>query len=337
MTKYLDSAGLSTLATQIKENFISTKKDSTVDAAATITFDSSSVNNKTKITGNSITVGDDTTNHSFASISNNSIGVVSNGSEYANINPTNISVGSESGAALRINSDGISKTGGSANQVFTTNGGTLTVGTNKGNLVALGQDGKIPTSMLNFGDTSIFKVVPSLPTKTQDIDKVIYICPRGASGLSIDTTQGESGVPDINKYTEWLYTGEVGSGAEYEETYWEKLGEHDFNNIDLSGYYSKTQIQELYYSKSDIDTNFYTKTESDAKYNTIKNILFSDNSSSSGEALKISLAADQWGHGAIEADIPNASTSLPGLMTSADKKKLNDITSIESTEIEKLF
>lgn len=338
MTKYLDSTGLSVLTTQIKENFISTKKDSTVDAAATITFNSSSTNNKTIIEGNSITVGDTTTEHSFASISNNTIGVVDNGDKYSNITPTKIAVGSESGFELSISMDGITKTDGSASQVFTTNGGTLNVGAAKGNLVALGQDGKIPTSMLNLGDTSIFKVVSSLPTKTQDIEKVIYICLRGNSGLSIDNTEAESGTPDVNKYTEWLYTGEVGSGAEYSDSYWEKLGEHDFNKIDLSDYYNKSKIQELYYSKSDIDTNYYTKTQADGRYNQFKNILFSDGGNSSdGAALKISLAADQYGHGAIEANIPTVSSSLPGLMLSEDKQKLDGITSIESTEIEGLF
>ncbi len=70
---------------------------------------------------------------------------------------------------------------------------------------------------INGIDTSLYKVVSALPTQISQIEaNKIY--------LLASTKQGAQ-----NRYSEYVYTGSLGSGASYNTTNWEKLGEYDGN------------------------------------------------------------------------------------------------------------
>lgn len=91
-------------------------------------------------------------------------------------------------------------------------------------------------------DTTVYKVLgtnEALPTT--GIKNCIY--------LKLIETGNSTG--DNNKYAEYVYTGDI--AGTYDATKWEKLGEVT-SNIDLSGYYKKTEV----YNKSEIDTKVTT-------------------------------------------------------------------------------
>lgn len=70
---------------------------------------------------------------------------------------------------------------------------------------------------VNGIDTSLYKVVSALPTQISQIEaNKIY--------LLASTKQGAQ-----NRYSEYVYTGSLSSGASYNTTNWEKLGEYDGN------------------------------------------------------------------------------------------------------------
>lgn len=326
MVKYLDEEGLKTLVKQIRSNTVSSVEDTTITSGAIIGF--SHTDGTTTLTDDGLVVG--TNGIAKAGVRKDGVYAVDDDQYSTELNSKGLLIDDPGGSSLKVGLDGITKSSGSANEMFTTNGGTIKTGTAKGNIPVLDNGGKLPVSTIpdlaTLGlDTTPFIVVNSLPTSIRDIQKKIYICPRGASGLTSDTTKPESGTPEINKYTEWLYTGEVGDGADitYDEKNWEKLGEHDFNHIDLSSYYTKTQADETFYTKSEAP----------------KYILFnqSPNSGSGGAFLQMQLSVDQYGHGGFSGDIPNATSSLPGLMSERDKTKLDNISTISTTDIEGLF
>lgn len=70
---------------------------------------------------------------------------------------------------------------------------------------------------INGIDTSLYKVVSALPTQISQIEaNKIY--------LLASTKQDAQ-----NRYSEYVYTGSLGSGASYNTNNWEKFGEYDGN------------------------------------------------------------------------------------------------------------
>ena len=74
----------------------------------------------------------------------------------------------------------------------------------------------------NNMDTTLFKIVPALPTSGIDKNKIYITSP-----------DIEGNVDDQNVYAEYLYTGDT--GAAYDASKWEKLGEYK-PEVDTSTY-----------------------------------------------------------------------------------------------------
>lgn len=145
-------------------------------------------------------------------------------------------------------------------------------------------------------DTTFAEVVASLPTDITKIKKHLYLVPAS-------TTSSQ------NVYKEYIYTGDT--SQTYDASKWEQLGEYKAN-VDLSEYLKKSDASKLYHPK-------------------IASIIFDDspNSGSSGVFLRMTLntnasSVGTGGYG-VTVDMPNATRSLPGLMSERDKKKLDDI------------
>ena len=96
----------------------------------------------------------------------------------------------------------------------------------KDGLATLDANKRIPLEQLGNLDTTLFEVVPELPSTIATIKKHIYLKTAGITG-------------DKNNYAEYIYTGDL--TAAYDATKWEKLGEVTAS-VDLSGYYTKDQI-----------------------------------------------------------------------------------------------
>lgn len=129
-------------------------------------------------------------------------------------------------------------------------------------------------------DTTFAEVVTSLPTDVTKIKKHLYLVKNASS------TESQ------NAYSEYIYTGEIGTGKTYDSSKWEKLGEFKAS-IDLSGYVTKGE------AISDITT------QRDSDKVTI-NYVFAD-------------------HTTGNADIRQASATEAGVMTVANFKKLQGI------------
>nr|DAH00082.1 MAG TPA: hypothetical protein [Crassvirales sp.] len=147
-------------------------------------------------------------------------------------------------------------------------------------------------------DTTFAEVVASLPTDITKIKKHLYLVPAS-------TTSSQ------NVYKEYIYTGDT--SQTYNASKWEQLGEYKAN-VDLSEYLKKSDASDLYHPK-------------------IASIIFDDspNSGSSGAFLRMTLntnasSGGTGGYG-VTVDMPNATRSLPGLMSERDKSKLDGIAS----------
>ena len=145
-------------------------------------------------------------------------------------------------------------------------------------------------------DTTFAEVVASLPTDITKIKKHLYLVPAS-------TTSSQ------NVYKEYIYTGDT--SQTYDASKWEQLGEYKAN-VDLSEYLKKSDASKLYHPK-------------------IASIIFDDspNSGSSGTFLRMTLNTNASSGGAggygVTVDMPNATKSLPGLMSERDKSKLDGI------------
>lgn len=95
----------------------------------------------------------------------------------------------------------------------------------------LDNKGFVPLSQLGNLDTTLFEVVPELPSTIATIKKHIYLKTAETTGTK-------------NNYAEYIYTGDLTSTATYDATKWEKLGEVTAS-VDLSGYYTKSQVDNL--------------------------------------------------------------------------------------------
>lgn len=138
----------------------------------------------------------------------------------------------------------IKKSGGTATQVLMADGSVRTLNTANG-ICGLDANGRIPLAQLGNLDTSLFKLVTSLPSSGES--NKIYIVKDGSDANDV--------------YQEYYYT----NGA------WEKIGTHtvkvdltpyakkteavtnvDFQNIEADGYYSSnTSSRNLVYTLGD--------------------------------------------------------------------------------------
>lgn len=134
------------------------------------------------------------------------LGITTSGSENETINIFDVN---ENGMEA-IN---IVKTGGTATQVLMADGSVKEVG-GKSGIAGLDANGRIPLAQLGNLDTSLFKLVTSLPSSGES--NKIYIVKDGSDANDV--------------YQEYYYT----NGA------WEKIGTHTVK-VDLTPYAKKTE------------------------------------------------------------------------------------------------
>lgn len=134
------------------------------------------------------------------------LGITTSGNENETINIFNVD---ENGMEA-IN---IVKTGGTATQVLMANGSVKTLNAANG-ICGLDANGRIPLAQLGNLDTSLFKLVTSLPSSGES--NKIYIVKDGSDANDV--------------YQEYYYT----NGA------WEKIGTHTVK-VDLTPYAKKTE------------------------------------------------------------------------------------------------
>lgn len=143
-------------------------------------------------------------------------------------------------------------------------------------------------------DTTFAEVVTALPTT--GIKKHLYLVPAS-------TTSSQ------NVYKEYIYTGDT--SQTYDASKWEQLGEYKAN-VSLSEYLKKSDADTLYQPN-------------------IASVIFdnSPNSGSDGAFLRMTLNTNAHSSGVggygVTVDMPNATKTLPGLMSERDKSKLDGI------------
>lgn len=228
-----------------------------------------------------------------------------------------------------ISAERIVKTGGTATQVLMANGSVKTLNANNG-IAGLDSNGNVPLAQLGNLDTTVAEVVTALPTT--NIKKHIYLI-KDASNV----TQ--------NQYEEYLYTGDT--SATYDASKWEKLG--DFRaTVDLANYYTKSQVDSIANGKSStshthsVIINGVTKTiaasggaavnlgtyltshQSLAEYakkNEAVGIIEAQKSANAVDFEYKDIKGNTLGY----ANIERASEYVAGVMTSADRNKLDGI------------
>ena len=247
-----------------------------------------------------------------------------------------------------ISAERIVMTGGTATQVLMANGSVKTLNANNG-IAGLDSNGNVPLAQLGNLDTTVAEVVTALPTT--NIKKHIYLIKDASS-----VTQ--------NKYEEYIYTGDT--SATYDASKWEKLG--DFRaTVDLANYYTKSQVDSIANGKSStshthsVIINGVTKTiaasggaavnlgtyltshQSLAEYakkNEAVGIIDVKESANAVDFEYKDIKGSTLGYASLE----RASKYVAGVMTSADRNKLDGIangatadSAITTTEIDALF
>lgn len=162
-------------------------------------------------------------------------------------------------------------------------------------IASLDENGFIPFEQFGNLDTVLFEIVSKLPTR--NIKKHIYL---------MRNADHESG-KDL--YTEYIYTGAIDNlDEDYKESYWEELGSFA-PDFDLADYVRKIDA---------IKTGSIEFRVFSGEGNTTLSLVYTDNSKEAKETL---------------VEIPVASASSDGLMTSADKVKLDaiDLNALEAS------
>ena len=242
----------------------------------------------------------------------------------------------------------IMKTGGTATQVLMADGSVKTLNASNG-IAGLDSKGNIPLAQLGNLDTTVAEVVTALPTT--NIKKHIYLI-KDASGVS------------QNQYEEYIYTGDT--SATYDASKWEKLG--DFRaTVDLANYYTKSQVDSIANGKSStshthsVIINGITKTIAASGGAAVNLGTYLTSHQSLAEYAKkneaVGIIDVQKSANAVDfeyKDINNntlgyfslekASENVAGVMSSADRNKLNGIangatadSAITTAEIDALF
>lgn len=194
MTKYLDLNGLTKYNSKIKQTYLKKTGNDSLSIKS-----SSNANNQSVLSDNNLRI------------------VAQTGTS---------STGTPITSELSITVNGITKSGGAGNEVYTANGNTLKTGVANG-LASLDGNGRIPLSQLGNLDTTVAEVVTALPTT--NIKKHIYMVKSSAS-----ETQ--------NVYKEYIYMGTlpISDTNKYDASKWEELGEYKAQ-VDLTPYSKKTE------------------------------------------------------------------------------------------------
>lgn len=238
------------------------------------------------------------------------------------------------------------KTNGTSTQVLIADGSVKGIGSANG-IAGLDANGYVPLAQLGNLDTTVAEVVTALPTT--NIKKHIYLI-KDASGV----TQ--------NQYEEYIYTGDT--SATYDASKWEKLG--DFRaTVDLADYAKKSEAMhsmDVYHTATDIqislkgvndfplgfiainavtsqsagvmipsdknklnlfDTSKVTSSIDVAKLLTVdyKGIVMKR------DASRLTVVLNTLDKSSSSLDFTAASPNIAGLMSGADKTKLNGIAS----------
>lgn len=253
----------------------------------------------------------------------------------------------DGGKSIRIDPSNITNSRYGVNYLFAS-GKMIPIGAANG-VAGLDANGNVPLAQLGNLDTTVAEVVTALPTT--NIKKHIYLI-KDASGV----TQ--------NQYEEYIYTGDT--SATYDASKWEKLG--DFRaTVDLANYYTKSQVDSIANGKSStshthsVIINGITKTiaasggaavnlgtyltshQSLAKYakkNEAVGIIDVQESANAVDFEYKDINNKTLGHFSLE----KASENVAGVMSSADRNKLNGIangatadSAITTAEIDALF
>lgn len=223
----------------------------------------------------------------------------------------------------------IMKTGGTATQVLMADGSVKTLNASNG-IAGLDSKGNIPLAQLGNLDTTVAEVVTALPTT--NIKKHIYLI-KDASGVS------------QNQYEEYIYTGDT--SATYDASKWEKLG--DFRaTVDLANYYTKSQVDSIANGKSStshthsVIINGITKTIAASGGAAVNLGTYLTSHQSLAEYAKkneaVGIIEVQESANAVDFEykdingstlgyvtLEKASEHVAGVMSSADRNKLNGI------------
>ena len=194
MTKYLDLNGLTKYNSKIKQTYLKKTGNDSLNIKS-----SSNASNQSVLSDNNLRI------------------VAQTGTS---------STGTPITSELSITVNGITKSGGAGNEVYTANGNTIKTGVANG-LASLDGNGRIPLSQLGNLDTTVAEVVTALPTT--NIKKHIYMVKSSAS-----ETQ--------NIYKEYIYMGTlpISDTNKYDASKWEELGEYKAQ-VDLTPYSKKTE------------------------------------------------------------------------------------------------
>jgi hypothetical protein len=180
-------------------------------------------------------------------------------------------------------------------------------------IASLDAGGNVPLSQLGNLDTTFFEVVTELPTDIRNIKKHIYIIKGNKDG-------------ENNKYTEYIYTGDLTDAGVVDVTKWEKLG--DFvPTFDLQEYVKKKCAV--------VKLEFYDPSwggawngDDDAPFKTAIRIGFADGSHKYLDVPEATAPIDASrsnSESSDERDKPFQTPGRAGFMSPSDKGKLDKI------------
>lgn len=251
----------------------------------------------------------------------------------------------DGGKSIRIDPSNITNSKYGVNYLFAS-GKMIPIGEANG-VAGLDSNGCVPLDQLGNLDTTVAEVVTALPTT--NIKKHIYLI-KDASGV----TQ--------NQYEEYIYTGDT--SATYDASKWEKLG--DFRaTVDLADYAKKREAMhsmDVYHTATDIQIslkgvndfplgfiaiNAVTSQSAGVMIPSDKNKLnlFDTSKVTSSidvaklltvdykgitmkrDASRLTVVLNTLDKSSSSLDFTAASPNIAGLMSGADKTKLNGIAS----------
>lgn len=180
-------------------------------------------------------------------------------------------------------------------------------------IASLDAGGNVPLSQLGNLDTTFFEVVTELPTDIRNIKKHIYILKGNKDG-------------ENNKYTEYIYTGDLTDAGVVDATKWEKLG--DFvPTFDLQEYVKKKcAVVKLEFYDPCFDGAW--NGDDDAPFKTAIRIGFADGSHKYldvPEAMAPIDASRSNSESSDERGKPFQTPGRAGFMSPSDKGKLDKI------------